>query len=113
MDAANTRHEHDLTATRSESLVIDPRGTGRDTAWISSVMEDDSRPYFRQVRRRYGAFEGSLRGVDSTHPRGAGPGGMLTNLESQLREQNAADKLDEVLAEDSQGARRPWVFVPR
>ena len=51
------------------------------------------------MRPKYAEFEGSLRGVDSRILIAQVPGGMLTNLESQLKQQNAADKIDEVLAE--------------
>jgi oxaloacetate decarboxylase alpha subunit len=51
------------------------------------------------VRKKYAQFEGGLRGVDSRILIAQVPGGMLTNLEGQLREQNAGDKLDEVLEE--------------
>jgi len=55
--------------------------------------------YFREVRKKYAKFEGSLRGTDSRILVAQVPGGMLTNMESQLKEQGAADKFDEVLAE--------------
>lgn len=55
--------------------------------------------YFREVRKKYAKFEGSLRGTDSRILVAQVPGGMLTNMESQLREQGASDKFDEVLAE--------------
>ena len=55
--------------------------------------------YFREVRKKYAKVEGSLRGTDSRILVAQVPGGMLTNMENQLREQNASDKFDEVLAE--------------
>jgi oxaloacetate decarboxylase alpha subunit len=51
------------------------------------------------VRKKYAAFEGALRGVDSRILVAQVPGGMLTNMESQLKEQGAGDKFDEVLLE--------------
>ena len=51
------------------------------------------------MRKKYAKFEGSLRGVDSRILVAQVPGGMLTNLENQLREQNASERLDEVLEE--------------
>jgi oxaloacetate decarboxylase alpha subunit len=48
---------------------------------------------------KYAQLEGSLEGVDSRILLSQVPGGMLTNMESQLREQNALDKMDEVMAE--------------
>ena len=55
--------------------------------------------YFRDVRKKYAKFEGALKGVDPRILTAQVPGGMLTNLENQLRDQNASDKLDEVLKE--------------
>ena len=55
--------------------------------------------YFRNVRKKYAKFEGQLRGIDSRILVAQVPGGMLTNLENQLRQQNASDKLDLVLQE--------------
>jgi len=55
--------------------------------------------HFREVRKKYTDFEGSLKGVDARIITSQVPGGMLTNLESQLKEQNAVDKFDEVIDE--------------
>ena len=55
--------------------------------------------HFREVRKKYIDFEGSLKGVDARIITSQVPGGMLTNLESQLKEQNAIDKFDEVIDE--------------
>jgi oxaloacetate decarboxylase alpha subunit len=70
----------------------------RDTGLNIELLEEIS-AYFREVRKKYAQFEGSLRGVDSRILVAQVPGGMLTNLEGQLKEQNASDRLDEVLAE--------------
>ena len=82
----------------TESVVAILEDTERDTGLNMDLLEEIS-AYFREVRRKYAKFEGSLRGVDSRILVAQVPGGMLTNLENQLREQNATDKLDEVLAE--------------
>ncbi|EMW3811596.1 biotin/lipoyl-binding protein, partial [Salmonella enterica] len=66
---------------------------------------------FREVRKKYHAFEGQLRGYDSRILVAQVPGGMLTNLESQLKQQNAADKLDQVLAEIPR-VREDLGFIP-
>lgn len=67
--------------------------------------------YFRDVRKKYAKWEGSLRGVDSRILVAQVPGGMLTNMESQLREQGAADRLDEVL-EEIPRVREDLGFIP-
>ncbi len=82
----------------TETLVATMEGTDRDTALDMNLI-DEIAAYFRDVRKKYAKFEGSLRGVDSRILIAQVPGGMLTNLESQLKEQGASDKLDEVLEE--------------
>ncbi|EBG9266218.1 biotin/lipoyl-binding protein, partial [Salmonella enterica subsp. enterica] len=80
--------------------------TGLDILKLESIAA-----YFREVRKKYHAFEGQLRGYDSRILVAQVPGGMLTNLESQLKQQNAADKLDQVLAEIPR-VREDLGFIP-
>ncbi len=82
----------------TETLVASLEGTGRDTGLDLHLLEEIA-AYFREVRKKYAKFEGALKGVDSRILVAQVPGGMLTNLENQLREQNASDKLDDVLEE--------------
>jgi len=82
----------------TESLVATLEGTDRDTG-LDVILIEEIAAYFREVRKKYAKFEGSLRGVDSRILVAQVPGGMLTNLENQLREQNASEKIDEVLEE--------------
>jgi oxaloacetate decarboxylase alpha subunit len=82
----------------TETIVSILEGTGRDTGLDIRLLEEIA-SYFRKVRKKYAKFEGSLRGIDSRILVAQVPGGMLTNLENQLREQNAVDRLDEVLEE--------------
>ena len=82
----------------TESIVAILKGTERDTGLDINLLEEIA-AYFRVVRKKYAKFEGSLRGVDSRILVAQVPGGMLTNLENQLREQNATDRMDEVLLE--------------
>ena len=56
----------------------------------------DISDYFRVIREKYSEFEGSLKGVDSTMLIKQVPGGMLSNLESQLKTINQQDKLEKV-----------------
>ncbi len=84
--------------TATESVVAALQGTDRDTGLDLEQLEEIA-AYFREVRKKYAKFEGSLRGTDSRILIAQVPGGMLTNMESQLREQNASDKFDDVLAE--------------
>ncbi|WP_163577808.1 sodium-extruding oxaloacetate decarboxylase subunit alpha [Halomonas faecis] len=82
----------------TESVVAILKGTERDTGLDLELLEDIA-AYFREVRKKYAAFEGSLKGIDSRILVAQVPGGMLTNMEGQLKEQGAGDKLDDVLAE--------------
>ena len=82
----------------TESVVAILQGTERDTG-LNILLLEEIAAYFREVRKKYAKFEGALRGTDSRILVAQVPGGMLTNLEGQLREQNAADRLDEVLLE--------------
>ena len=94
----------------TESLVAILQDTERDTGLDLNLIEEVS-GYFREVRKKYAKFEGSLRGVDSRILVAQVPGGMLTNLENQLREQNATEKLDEVL-EEIPKVREELGFIP-
>ena len=94
----------------TESVVSIFEGSERDTGLKIDKLEEIA-AYFREVRKKYSAFEGSLRGVDSRILVAQVPGGMLTNMESQLREQGAGDRLDDVLAEIPR-VREDLGFIP-
>ncbi|WP_194868861.1 sodium-extruding oxaloacetate decarboxylase subunit alpha [Pseudoalteromonas sp. PPB1] len=82
----------------TETLVSIVEGTERDTG-LDLLQLEEIAAYFRDVRKKYAAFEGSLKGVDGRILSAQVPGGMLTNMENQLKEQGADDRLDEVLKE--------------
>jgi len=84
--------------TATESVVAALAGTDRDTG-LDLLLIEEIAAYFRDVRKKYAKFEGALRGTDSRILVAQVPGGMLTNMENQLREQGASDKFDEVLKE--------------
>ena len=94
----------------TESVVSIFKGTERDSGLDIEKLEEIS-AYFREVRKKYADFEGSLRGVDSRILVAQVPGGMLTNMESQLRQQGAEDRLDEVL-EEIPKVREDLGFIP-
>ena len=85
---------HSATESLVAILQDSERATGLDITLLEEIAS-----YFREVRKKYAKFEGSLRGVDSRILVAQVPGGMLTNLENQLREQNATERLDDVLEE--------------
>jgi oxaloacetate decarboxylase alpha subunit len=82
----------------TESVVAILKDSERDTGLDLELLEEIA-AYFREVRKKYARFEGSLKGVDSRILVAQVPGGMLTNMENQLREQGASDRFDEVLEE--------------
>jgi oxaloacetate decarboxylase alpha subunit len=71
-----------------------PRDTGLDLDLLAGISH-----YFAQVRKKYAAFESGMKGVDVNVLQFQIPGGMLSNLVSQLREQGAEDRYDDVLEE--------------
>ena len=82
----------------TESVVAILRESERDTG-LDLVLLEEIANYFREVRKKYAQFEGSLRGVDGRILTAQVPGGMLTNMENQLKDQGAEDKFAEVLKE--------------
>ena len=94
----------------TETLIAILKGHERDTGLEIEPLEEIA-AYFRDIRKRYARFEGSLRGIDSRILVAQVPGGMLTNLENQLREQNALDRMDEVLSEIPR-VREELGFIP-
>ena len=94
----------------TESVVSIFKDSERDTGLNIEKLEEIA-AYFRAVRKKYVEFEGSLKGVDSRILVAQVPGGMLTNMEGQLREQGAEDKLDEVLAEIPK-VRKDLGYIP-
>ncbi|QTF92294.1 sodium-extruding oxaloacetate decarboxylase subunit alpha [Halomonas sp. BM-2019] len=94
----------------TETLVAMVEGTERDTGLDLANLEEIA-SYFRQVRKKYARFEGSLKGVDARILLAQVPGGMLTNMENQLREQKALDKFDQVL-EEIPRVREDLGFIP-
>ena len=94
----------------TESVVAMMEGTQRPTG-LNIILLEEIAAYFRDIRKKYVKWEGSLRGIDSRILVAQVPGGMLTNMESQLREQGAEDRLDEVLLEIPR-VRQDLGFIP-
>jgi len=96
--------------TATETVVAALKGTERDTG-LDLLQLEEIAAYFREVRKKYAEFEGSLKGTDSRILVAQVPGGMLTNMESQLKQQGAADKFDEVLQEIPR-VRKDLGYIP-
>lgn len=85
---------HPATETMVASLRDTPYDTGIDLKTFQPITE-----HFRSVRRKYRQFESDFTGVDAEILTSQIPGGMLSNLAAQLTEQNALDRMKEVLDE--------------
>jgi oxaloacetate decarboxylase alpha subunit len=85
---------HSPTETMVEIFKGTEYDTGLDTGLLLEIAA-----YFREVRKNYKKFESSFLGADTRILVSQVPGGMLSNLESQLKEQGASDKIDAVLKE--------------
>jgi pyruvate carboxylase subunit B len=94
----------------TESLVAAVRGTPRDSGLDLGLLSEIGE-YFRQIRAKYKQFETEMIGVDIGVLQHQIPGGMLTNLESQLKGMNAYEKLGEVLKEVAE-VRRDFGYPP-
>lgn len=82
------------TESMVAALAETPYATGLDLAILSEVAD-----YFKDVRKEYGKFDAASATVDVNVLRYQIPGGMISNFVSQLAQQNALDRLPEVLAE--------------
>jgi oxaloacetate decarboxylase alpha subunit len=94
----------------TETLV----GILKNTKYDTKIDLDKLVPiatHFRKVRKKYAEYEGSLRGVDARIISSQVPGGMLTNLENQLKEQNAIDRFDAVI-DEIPNVRADLGFIP-
>jgi len=82
----------------TESIVATLQSTGRDTGFDLNLLAEIA-AYFAEVRKKYARFESGMKTADVRVLQYQIPGGMLSNLVSQLRGQNAEDRYEEVLAE--------------
>lgn len=82
----------------TESQVAALRGTQWDTGLDLELLSEIA-DYFRQVRRKYHQFESEFTREDVSVQINQVPGGMMSNLANQLREQNALGRIREVFAE--------------
>jgi pyruvate carboxylase subunit B len=82
----------------SESMVAAFRGTEYDTGLDLEALQKIGF-YFREVRKKYRQFESEFTGLDTRVQVYQVPGGMISNLYTQLREQGALDRINEVFQE--------------
>lgn len=94
IDTAISSLAEGASHTATEAMVValqdTPYDTGLDLSLLAEIAE-----HFRHVRKKYHQFEGETQLDPRVHINQI-PGGMISNLHNQLREQNALDKLDAV-----------------
>lgn len=110
VDTAISSLSHGTSQPPTETLVATLRGsrydTGLDLEKLTKIAD-----YFANVRKKYAAFESESFGVDAGVLIHQMPGGMISNMVNQLREQNALDRLAEVL-EEMPRVRRDMGYPP-
>ena len=82
----------------TESLVEMLEGTGYDTK-LDMARLLKLKDYFATIRPRYKEFLSNITGVETEIFQSQIPGGMISNMESQLKQQGAGDRMKEVLLE--------------
>jgi oxaloacetate decarboxylase alpha subunit len=98
VDTAISSMSHGTSQPPTESLVATLRGSRWDTGLDLQLLTEIA-DYFAAVRKKYAAFESNIFGVDAAVLIHQMPGGMISNMVNQLREQDALDRLPEVLEE--------------
>ncbi len=82
----------------TETLVAALKGTEYEIGYDLGLLEEIAE-YFREVRKKYRQFESEHTRINTSVLVSQIPGGMISNLASQLKEQDALDRMDEVLRE--------------
>ncbi|OIQ78367.1 2-oxoglutarate carboxylase large subunit [mine drainage metagenome] len=98
LDTCNSAFGEGASHPSTESIVAALQGTEYDTGLNLAALQEIT-AYFREVRRKYWQFESEFTGVDTRVLVNQVPGGMISNLSNQLKEQGALDKMDAVLGE--------------
>lgn len=98
IDTVNSAFSEGASHPTTESMVAAFQGTEWDTGIDIALLQEITQ-YLKEVRRKYWQFESEFTGIDSRVLVNQVPGGMISNLANQLKEQGALDKMDEVLSE--------------
>ena len=98
IDTCNSSFAEGASHPSTESMVAALQGTKYDTG-IELAKLQEITAYFREVRKKYWQYESDFTGVDTRVLVNMVPGGMISNLSNQLKEQGALSRIDEVLLE--------------
>jgi len=98
IDTAISAFAEGASHPATESMVAALRGTPYDTGLDLQALQDIGF-YFREVRKKYHQFESEFTGLDTRVQINQVPGGMISNLTNQLKQQGELRRINEVLAE--------------
>lgn len=98
IDTCNSAFSEGASHPTTESIIAALQGTEYDTGLDIAAVQEVSE-YFREVRKKYWQFESNYTGVDTRVLVNQVPGGMISNLSNQLKEQGSLDKMNAVLKE--------------
>jgi pyruvate carboxylase subunit B len=98
IDTCNSAFGEGASHSSTESVVAALRGTEHDTGLDLAAMQEIT-AYFTEVRKKYWQFESAFTGVDTRVLVNQVPGGMISNLSNQLKELDALNRMNDVLAE--------------
>ncbi len=98
IDCCNSAFSEGASHATTESLVAALQGSEYDTGLDLGLLQEIA-AYFREARKKYWQFESAFNGVDTRILTSQVPGGMISNLVNQLKEQGALNRLDEVMLE--------------
>jgi len=98
IDTCNSSFSEGASHPTTESIIVALEDMGYQTD-IDLTAMDEIAQYFKEVRKKYWQFESEFTGLDPRVLVNQVPGGMISNLSSQLKEQSALHRMDEVLDE--------------
>ncbi|MDP2829192.1 MAG: sodium-extruding oxaloacetate decarboxylase subunit alpha [Sulfuricellaceae bacterium] len=98
LDTCNSAFGEGASHSSTESIVAALAGSEYDTGLDLGALQEIT-AYFREVRKKYWQYESAFTGVDTRVLVNQVPGGMISNLSSQLKDQGSLERMDEVLAE--------------
>ena len=98
IDCCNSAFSEGASHATTESMVAALQGTQYDSG-LSLPLLQEIAAYFREVRKKYWQFEMDTHLVDTRILVSQVPGGMISNLSNQLKEQGALNRMDDVMLE--------------
>ncbi len=98
IDTCNSSFSEGASHPTTESIVVALEDLGYETGVNLSAITEVSQ-YLKDVRKKYWQFESEFTDLDPRVLINQVPGGMISNLSSQLKDQSALDKMNHVLDE--------------